>query len=447
MTYNKFTLGIIIHIVFLALSPAIFFYLLRYDHLVLSRIIHVLIWLIQILLLFKYLNRVDRDFLNFAEAIKYNDSSIYFGTKNRSRNSKKLVEAYNYIIEKFSRLKIENEKNFIFYSKLIESISIGLIAIDKDGKVLLTNNSFEEILNINHKLNNINQIENINYDLFVNIKELRTLDSTLVKLISNNQLSPFLLKCDSIIYDHNLVKIYSLQNVKTQIEHNEMDAWQKLIRIFTHEITNSISPISLLSFSLYNSIDKSYESFATDGEQDLIGDISLGLQTISKRSRALLDFTENYKKLTNIPQPKFQELDSVEFISSILVLMNNDKDISDNKIKSKLQKFYFKADESLLSLVIINLLKNSFHALKNNDNGIIEIEMYREKSSNIILVSDNGIGIEKDEIDNIFTPFYSTKKNGTGIGLSLSRQILRMHTGNISVSSIPNKGACFKISF
>jgi len=271
-----------------------------------------------------------------------------------------------------------------------------------------------------------------------------------LKLTIDNNIVQLSIKAANFKIKNRNIKLISLQNIKTEIDQSEVDAWQKLIRVLTHEIMNSVSPIKLLSSSLIDMFEENNEIKTIDEiTNTTIQDSVFGLKTIRKRSSGLSNFVENYKSLTQISKANFSDFKICELFKQINTLLKSE--LEQKSIQFDLncqpQDLIIHADEKLIEQVLINLIKNASEALKNSTNPIIKIEAEFINEFVQIKVSDNGPGISSELQDNIFIPFYTTKEKGSGIGLSLSRQIMNLHGGNISVKSEPDNGTAFTLIF
>jgi nitrogen fixation/metabolism regulation signal transduction histidine kinase len=244
--------------------------------------------------------------------------------------------------------------------------------------------------------------------------------------------------------------LISLQNITSEIDRSEVDAWQKLIRVLTHEIMNSVSPIKLLSGSLIEMFEEN-NTIKPINELDnkTIEDSVLGLKTIRKRSDGLSNFVETYKNLTQIPKVKISEIKINQLFEHLNTLLKDDLNAKNIGfiINCNPSNLVLNADEKLVEQVLINLIKNASEALKNIEHPIINLNAETSNDLVHIIVSDNGPGISSDIAENIFIPFFTTKEKGSGIGLSLSRQIMHLHNGSISVKSEPNIETVFTLQF
>jgi signal transduction histidine kinase len=240
----------------------------------------------------------------------------------------------------------------------------------------------------------------------------------------------------------------SLQNIHSELEEKEMEAWQNLVRVLTHEIMNSITPIQSLAATVESEIESQIKTSKLNGEQ--FEDMQLAVQTIQKRSQGLIRFIQDFRNLTHTPKPKLKTIKVTQMLDEIGTLMQ--KELDQNKIYfiKSLQPADLKinADKELIEQVLINLIKNSIQAFDEQNERIIEMRAYKtDKGRPVISVKDNGSGIDEEALQRIFIPFYTTKKSGSGIGLSLSRQIMRQHQGSITVKSKLDEGTEFSLKF
>jgi len=271
----------------------------------------------------------------------------------------------------------------------------------------------------------------------------------MIKAVSDNEILKLSVRKTVFKIQDNTVNLVSAQNIRTELEEEEIEVWKKLISVLTHEIMNSVTPIKSLTGTVIKMYEKSSVS-EVNNKSENTDDILLALNTIQKRSNGLLSFVETYRNLTKIPKPVFCEIELKSFLHEITILMDSELQSSNIVISTEVNPENLKliADEKLLTQVIINLIKNSIEAINNTANGKIQIKAFLSLPSDIIIqVIDNGTGISADRIDKVFIPFFTTKEKGSGIGLSLSRQIMKLHGGIISVHSRSGEETVFSLRF
>jgi nitrogen fixation/metabolism regulation signal transduction histidine kinase len=382
--------------------------------------------------------------------LRYDDVSISFNKdKNVDPYFKNLYKELNNIISEISTVRSDKESEHQYFQNTVKHINTGIIAFDEKGKVEICNNSALTLLNLSN-LNNIIDTEKTQIGLSKTFKNIKPGTTKLLKLIIKNDIIQLSIKAADFKIKERHIKLISLQNIKTEIDQSEVDAWQKLIRVLTHEIMNSVSPIKLLSGSLIEMFEEN-NKIKTIHEIDnkTIENSVLGLKTIRKRSDGLSNFVETYKSLTQIPKAKFSEFKVCKLFEHISTLLKSDLEQKSIQFEYNCNPvdLVLYADEKLVEQVLINLIKNASEALLNCNNPKINLKAELVNNLVQLKVSDNGPGISTEVLDNIFIPFFTTKEKGSGIGLSLSRQIMLLHGGNISVKSTPNTETEFTLRF
>ncbi|MCB2195658.1 MAG: ATP-binding protein [Bacteroidetes bacterium] len=450
MVYSKFRLNIILQVVLIAATTAAFFWTLDQEYMLITSSSLVILWILEIIYLIWYLQRIQRDLIKFITAIKYNDVSISFHKKKKiDKAFQSLYHELNNIIQDISEVRSEKETEHQYFQNTIKHIAIGILAFDETGKIEVCNESALKLLD-KHSLKNISDLESVQVGLSNQFIKLKPGNNKLFKLNIDNEIIQLSVKTANFKIKSREIKLLSLQNIKSEIDQSEVDAWQKLIRVLTHEIMNSVSPIKLLSGSLIEMYEENNQVKTIEQiDHSTIENSLLGLKTIRKRSEGLSNFVETYKNLTQIPKPKMKEFAVSDMFEHLKTLFNKDfqEKAIDFSFSCNPKDLILHADEKLIEQVLINLMKNSSEALLSTKNSYLKItaELHDEKP--LIKVSDNGKGITHEEIDNIFIPFFTTKEKGSGIGLSLSRQIMHLHGGNIMVRSTPDVETIFTLTF
>ena len=321
-----------------------------------------------------------------------------------------------------------------------------MLAFDTDGNVEFCNQTAKNIFNV-IQLKHLSKLGKAGEKL-LNIKPRHT---TILNIESHLEKLKILAQSVQIKQDNKSINIITLQNIKTQLEESEIEAWQKLIRVLTHEIMNSVTPIKSLTYSMQKKLSSEDQS-KVDKET-----ISKGLNAIETRSRGLLNFVESYKNLTQIPKPAYQRVYIQQLFDNIIELLLSE--LEEHKIKMKKilidEEISVIADEKMITQVLINLIRNAVKAMNENEavpadrqekNIELKADYYNENKV-LIQVKDNGSGIPEEILDKIFIPFFSTTEGGSGIGLSFARQVMILHNGRITVNSSPGEGTTFSLYF
>ncbi|MCG8411605.1 MAG: ATP-binding protein [Bacteroidales bacterium] len=439
MVFKSYRYAIVFQIIFIALTPAIFLKTIHQEYMVVTSTTLIVLWLGQIVCLIWYLEKVVRDLARFFKALRFSDISTNFiNEKKKDPYFKQLYDELNFLKKELANSRSEKEIHYQYLQNTVKHINIGIIVFDKTGKVELINNATLQLLNVK-SLKNIHMLDD---NLSMVLSSMKPETNKLHKVLRNNETIQLLLKASYFKLKNRGVRLVSLQNIKSEIDQSEVDAWQKLMRILTHEIMNSVSPVKLLSGSLISMFEENNKIKPIDSlSNETIENTVLGLKTIRKRSNGLSNFIETYKSFTSKTKVKFSSLNVSRLFDTIEALLL--KELQLNNIALKVycasENLVINADEKLLEQVLINLIKNSSEALNGTPNPEIILKAQQVNRSIEIQIVDNGCGISDKIVENIFVPFFTTKEKGSGVGLSFSRQIMHLHQGNIFVKSKPNE--------
>jgi nitrogen fixation/metabolism regulation signal transduction histidine kinase len=450
MVFKRFSLLITFRIVILFLTIALEIYLILNSQLYATIFILFIIIVLQIYFLIKFVGRTNKEIVRFLDSIKYSDFSQNFNLRLKGSSFEDLSNSFSTVINKFQNTRAEKEEHYRYLQTVVQHIGIGLMAFTPDGEIELINSAAKKIFKLN-AFKNINELSHINKDLPQALLNLKAGNKILQKVVDENELIQLSISATEFRMRGKQFTLISLQNIQSELEDVEIEAWQKLINVLTHEIMNSITPITSLAStadSILNSIDSG--SSKIDDPKELLVDVRGAINTIQKRSNGLLHFVDAYRNLTKVPIPNFNLINVGGMFERVNRLLS--EEISKRKIKLncsvKPEKLEITADADQIEQVLINLVLNSLYALEGKKNPEINLNGFIDRGGHgVIQVIDNGPGIPDDIIEKIFIPFYTTRKGGSGIGLSISQQIMRAHRGNIRVNSSPGEGTIFTLRF
>jgi two-component system nitrogen regulation sensor histidine kinase NtrY len=451
MVYKRFRTNITVRIILLSLFLCLFFYLLFQTELFAALFITAVLCIYQTYSLVHYVETTNRDLSRFFETIQYEDFSQTFKDDGRGNSFSELRAAFNDVCNAFRKARSEKEEHYHYLQTVVQHIGVGLIAFRRDGEVELINTAAKRLLNV-PRLKNVKNLEVLSKTLVEKLLQLRSKERALVKVYDNGELLYLALYATEFRLAGQDISLVSIQNIQSELEKTEIEAWQKLIRVLTHEIMNSITPISSLASTMNELIGETFSGMTSDSEsdQETLDDIRQAIKTIQKRSQGLLHFVDAYRNLTLIPQPNFQIFPLHELFERVEKLMqaNIEEKGIDFEAKVEPKSLELTADPELIEQVLINLLLNALQALEQRQDPQIRLEARLDDRGRILIqVKDNGPGISKENLDKIFIPFFSTKDGGSGIGLSLSRQIMRLHKGTINTLSNPDIQTIFTLRF
>lgn len=377
---------------------------------------------IMIYSLLRFFNSFNRKIAFFFDAVANDDTSLYYPDEIDDSSIAEVNRGLNRVNSMIQEVKLKIKEQDRYYSVLLEQVQAGILVMNNKGNILKANTAAKRLLNY-EALNHIDQLKKVDLNLYNAFSHLKDGENALVRIQLNNNTKELTIKTTHFIGNLGNYFLITIQDIKDELETKELDSWQNLIRVLTHEIMNSISPIVSLSDTLIDSY--------TGDERTL-----KGLNIIKDRGEGLLSFVNSYRKLTRLPKPNEKKIEFSKLVSRIIDLM----DYKDVGIVKDVEESELFIDEIQISQVLINLLKNAFEAVEGVDKPMIRISGKRlNKSKYYLEIKDNGKGISNAELEHIFIPFFTTKDSGSGIGLSLSRQIISNHRGSIEVSSIPNQ--------
>jgi len=341
--------------------------------------------------------------------------------------------------------RVRNEIQNNYFKTIVDETAVGLISFKSDGSVELFNEAAKKIFGI-QVLRNLKKLNNIKEGFCEMLISMDSNDRKLVSLILDGELIQLATKKVKFRTGQDILHLVSFQNIKPELEEKEIESWQRLIRVLTHEIMNSMTPIVTLVGAIISLFHKKKDNEKeiliepTEVSPKVLEKTVKSLNLVNTRGQGLIHFVQNYRSITKLPKPEFMVVNIRDLFSRVKLLFESQLE----EIKCQLQikanpSLLIMADGKLMEQVVINLVKNAMEALDSIENPIIELSAYSVQDQVVIQVTDNGKGIPEELIEDVFVPFFTTKQSGSGIGLSLSRQIVRLHGGSMTVQSATGK--------
>jgi signal transduction histidine kinase len=407
-------------------------------------LIPVICW--QFYDLFMLLKRAQEEVKEFAESVHYRDFSRYFNVKQAPSELQPLRIGFNEINNTFKEIRGEKEMQYQYLQKILELVDTGIISFKTESKEInWLNDTFKRMLDIPY-MRTIDALAKRDMHLYEEVIAIKPGEHKIFTVKKDGRELKLLISATIFQTEGVAHKIVAFQNINEALDETESKAWQKLLSVMTHEIMNSVAPISSLADTLGKNLQ-----FTLNNKPDSFNDwddLQLGLETIKRRSEGLLKFSESFRSLNKITRLNLSKISVSTIFEDLTTLMSPMLDQQKIQLDTILKEPQLEivADFSLLEQVMINLIVNAMDAVKGNEHKVITLSAYSEKGKVILKVADNGAGIEPDVLDKIFIPFFSTKKTGSGIGLSLCKQIMLLHKGSIHVQSELGKGTAFFIS-
>ena len=450
MISKSFRVRAVVRVILIGLAMAALVFSIYQETWYVATGVSAIVTILLIVELFFFIDRSNREFSNLLQALKHQDFSQAYSGKYREKSFLKMEETFREVIKTYRDNRIEKEIHYQYLQFIINHINLAIVCYKEDGNIELFNPAASKLLGIGHA-GNIQLFKKLDEKLYKLILKLGSGQKELIKLMINGELMDLSIHATEFKLQGIHFKLISFQNIKSELEEQELESWQKLIRVLTHEIMNSVTPVSSLSTAINEMLqdDKGNRISLSNIEKEDADDMYDSLKTIEERSKSLLNFVSSYKNLTRLPHPHFQHIHIKDIFEHVKVLMNKEMEKNnirfDVNIGAKGMEIY--ADKDMIQQVLINLIVNAKDALEKRENKKIELISIRNKEKILIQVKDNGPGIDEENIDKVFVPFFTTKKKGSGIGLSLARQIIRLHKGSIFFQTEKGQGTTFTLEF
>lgn len=446
MTFKTYHNGVLIRILLLIIIIGVLVYCFL-QNFYLVAVASLVLLIIVIYEFFRFLSLRFDIIEDFFESIKYRDFSRHYLEKNKSRDIQSLYQGFNTVNRVVREINSEKETQYLYLQKILELVDIGILAYNtKNGEVLWSNEAFQDLLDfpsfknisfVKSRNREVNQLLVENFYSEANALEIPVKKGTLKVLVSNALFND----------EENSFKLIVLHNIEDTLNKTESEAWKKLLSVMTHEIMNSIAPISSLAGTLKFQAEMHQQNPAENSLD--IEDLNAGLSSIEKRSEGLLKFAKTYRSLSKVTNIDKEHIQVSELFKNLENLLKPGKkkdialafELNDSNLK-------LEADAYLLEQVLINLILNAFEAIENKPNPKVKVWAEKKLDGQVVIsILDNGPGIPEEIKDRIFVPFFTTKKKGSGIGLSLSKQIMTLHGGKIKVTSKENTGTLISLIF
>lgn len=449
MAFKDFRTKVLIRLIILTSLISGSVYLLFVSNQTLSAIILSLVAIGSVIELFKFTTSTNRKITRFLESVKYSDFAAGFTNDNYLGASfRELNSAFNNVLDAFRKARSEKEEHWQYLNTVVQHVNTGILSFDEEDNIELINHVAKNLLQ-RPQIKNLRELEQYDIGLFNMFKNIETGERGLYRIDNRIQLA---IHATELILRGQKIKLIAFQNIQTELQQKEIESWQNLTKVLRHEIMNSMTPIASLTSTLNDILTE--ELVQKDDHfiisEDGIDDIHEGLKTIASRSQALIHFIDAYREYTSIPIPKKKDVLISELLEEINGLMKIDirKTKTDFSFSVRPKNLKINVDEEQIQQVLINLIKNAIEAVEAMPKGIVQITAGIDKKQKVFIeVVDNGKGIIPEALDQIFIPFYTTKKTGSGIGLALSRQIMQLHNGTLTADSEIDKRTVFTMKF
>ncbi|MBS1921282.1 MAG: HAMP domain-containing histidine kinase [Bacteroidetes bacterium] len=447
MIFKKYEWRILVRVLLVFVTLFATSYLLvRGLHIYLLLVLPIVIY--QVVDMYRFYQKTKKELDQFVESIHYRDFSRHFDVKHAPVEVQPLRKGFNEINTTFKVMSKEKETQYQYVQKILELVDTGILSyMESTGEVIWMNESLKRMLQLPY-LKTIHSLSKRDTELYKEILSLRPGENKIATAHLETSSFKILLSATAFQTEGNIYKLIAFQNVNEALDETESKAWQKLLSVLTHEIMNSVAPISSLAETLKHRLQQSVSLLNNDSGS--VDDLELGIETIKRRSDGLLKFAETYRSLNKITKLNLKKIYVRDIFENLLQLMQPTLEQKNIDLETILKDtdISLEVDTDLLEQVMINLLLNAIEAVKEKPDPRIILSAYTTSNhKTVIKISDNGNGMPAELLDKIFIPFFSTKKSGSGIGLSLCKQIMMLHKGTIQVQSVEGEGTAFLLQF
>ncbi len=436
--------------ILLTLSILALAYILQGMHLIFLPIALGGLILFQVFELTRFVSRTNKELARFIFSLRHADYTARYPEADMGSGFKELSEAFQLVSDRMREKKLENESYLHFLNTVVSQIRVGIIGLSPSGEIMIMNQSATSLLDLPN-LKKWERFEKKSPDFSAAAKLMKDGDRILLSLDTSTGKRQLSLSLKVIKLLGEKHRIFTFYDIKSDLERKEIDSYNKLISILTHEIMNSVTPVSSLTQTVSSLLhtDKNEVVSKEDLSQEDLKDVADSVETIRKRSKGMLSFIKDYRKIAKIPEPVLNEVGVKDFLDQVVRLMKTEITNSGLSIRINVSPPPLKIfmDQALIEQVLINLIINAIHAMEGQEEGLIEIHAGLQEGYKVIKVIDQGKGVSEEIQDKIFVPFFSTKKTGSGIGLSLSQQIMQKHKGVIDLETKEGRGTTFLLKF
>lgn len=449
MASRNFYIQLILRVVFLT-STAIALAFSLTNKWYFSFGLFIVLLVAQVFSLVTFINSTNRKIAYFFDAIKNEDFTLRFPEGVTIESFKELNKSLNRVNGLIQEVHLQLQVREQYYQEILKQASIGIMTYNEKGHVLFANPILEQLLDYS-PLNHIKQLKQVDENLYQIFNTFQPFQRKLFQLSNEREQTQLSLKCTPLTLDGQSLLLVVVQDIHKELEEKETESWVRLIRVLTHEIMNTITPIASISDSIIKYYRKGGKiTPMAELEESQIKNTLKGLEVIKEQGGDLMDFVQSYRSLLHVPDPNKTLVRGKELLEKIDVLMSAKliDGESEFSIGCHPEDLAFYIDEKQITQVLINLAKNALQSVESTKGGKVSmIAGIDENGSKYIDIRDNGPGIAPELMDEIFVPFFTTKREGTGIGLSLSKRVIQLHGGGIQVRSIPDKETVFRLTF
>lgn len=459
MGFNRFSILVTVRIALLALTLlGLMAVAVTGSYPVLSGLI-LLIAIAQLVEVIRYVRKTNKELSRFLDAARYADYGQRFDNKLMGTGFDELGQVFADILKRFQQSRNMQEEEYRYLKALIEHVPVPSMSVQTDGTMNLHNNAARRMFG-NHTIENTGDLQQFGADFANRVEQLSAGERDLVSFKSDEIEKHFTIAAAQITIGNRIEKLISLQDIQPELDDAQLQAWQALVKVLTHEIMNSITPIASLSKTTTGLVQEARQQVSSLPNNDItkavqleLDDVQQAVDTIAHRSDSLTQFVQSYRQLTRLPQANKTQLIVRQLLNEVALLVTSEWNKDECKVNIEVEPkgLALSADADMMQQVLINLMRNAKQAIDANpptENGHIVLRSRLNQRGHIVIeVIDNGPGINDDVANNVFVPFFTTKREGSGVGLALTRQIMTAHGGTVSIGEMTERGARIVLTF
>ncbi len=458
MIYKHFALRMFLRVFLLTTALLAEVIIWQYSGLYAVKVLLAIVSIALFIEVLRYATRTNSELNRFLGAIRYDDFSQRFDEHDKGAGFDQLSQTFNDIMDEIKQSRHDQEEKLRHLKALTEHIPVPLISLFSDGSIQLHNNAARRLLGgsfVDRKMSRIEDISELSENLAEALRNIVPGERRLVYFLIDDIERQLTIVATDIVTGTANEKLLSMQDIQSELDDVQLQAWQDLVRVLTHEMMNSITPIASLAKTATDLVDDAAEKLKSQPEfSGELDDVRNAVDTTARRSDSLMHFVEGYRSLTQLPEPKKRDIPLKEIFTSVNVLFSAQWKNTGIEYSEMLESesIHLYVDPDMVEQILINLLRNAEQALKddadpNADKKITLVGKRTPRGNALIEVSDSGPGIPKNLRNDIFLPFFTTKRQGSGIGLALTRQVVLAHGGSITVKASELGGTKFSLVF
>ncbi|WP_286262281.1 sensor histidine kinase [Thalassotalea atypica] len=450
MGFKKFSLLIVIRTVLAMACIVLVTIAITAEGYHTATLLLMIVLIAQFTELVRFVSKTNAELVRFFDAARYADFSQRFDLSQVGSGFEELGNAFTEILHRLQKARTNQEQHIRHLKAIVEHVPVPLMSLANNDELTLWNNSARRLFGAN-PIVRLSDLAGFGQHFPEKLSNMSTGERQLIQIEIDGLQHQLSVSATEVIVAQKQEILFSLQDIKSELITAQLQAWQDLVRVLTHEIMNSITPVASLAKTavvLVEDVQQQVIDMPTIKEE--LSDVTDAVQTVARRSDGLMKFVSSYRQLTRLPEPHKKAIlvaDLFEQVTQLAAIGWSDKNI-DIKTNVTPQSLDINVDHHMLEQVLINIIKNAEHALTEAQNAEISLNAYiNARGHPIIEISDNGHGMSKDVANNVFVPFFTTKRDGSGVGLALTRQIMLAHGGHVTLHTEPNHGSTFKLIF